>query len=72
VLRFAAPPSAGAVREAVAGVTTWFDDVHGAPDWRAHVTGVLAEEVRAELAAHDPESAPTPRAHRPAQDGGAR
>lgn len=50
VLRFPAPPSAGAVRAAVAGIGTWFDDVHGAPDWRAHVTGVLAEEVRAELA----------------------
>ena len=50
VLRFAAPPSARAVRAAVDGIETWFDDVHGAPDWRAHVTAVLAEEVRAELA----------------------
>ncbi|WP_375463904.1 FAD binding domain-containing protein [uncultured Methylobacterium sp.] len=28
----------------------WYDDVHGAPDWRRHVTGLLAEEIRAELA----------------------
>ncbi|UHC15688.1 FAD binding domain-containing protein [Methylobacterium currus] len=28
----------------------WYDDVHGAPDWRRHVTGLLAEEARAELA----------------------
>ena len=27
----------------------WYDDVHGAPDWRAHVTALLAEEIRAEL-----------------------
>ncbi|KMO43388.1 FAD-binding molybdopterin dehydrogenase [Methylobacterium tarhaniae] len=27
----------------------WYDDVHGAPDWRRHVTGLLAEEARAEL-----------------------
>ncbi|MGS2807114.1 FAD binding domain-containing protein [Nocardia sp. MW-W600-9] len=27
----------------------WFDDPHGAPDWRAHVTGLLAAEVAAEL-----------------------
>lgn len=72
VLRFAAPPTAGTVRRAVAGIETWFDDVHGAPDWRAHVTAVLAEEVRAELAAHDPESAPAPPQRRPVQDGGPR
>ncbi|TFZ59048.1 FAD-binding molybdopterin dehydrogenase [Methylorubrum sp. Q1] len=28
----------------------WYDDVHGAPDWRRHVTGRLAEEIREELA----------------------
>jgi CO/xanthine dehydrogenase FAD-binding subunit len=27
----------------------WYDDVHGAPDWREHVTLLLAEEIRAEL-----------------------
>jgi hypothetical protein len=27
----------------------WYDDVHGAPDWRHHVTLLLAEEIRQEL-----------------------
>ncbi len=35
----------------LAAVDCWFDDPHGAPDWRAHVTGVLAREVAAELVA---------------------
>ncbi|MEP9363899.1 FAD binding domain-containing protein [Nocardioides sp. CN2-186] len=34
----------------LAAVDCWYDDPHGAPDWRAHVTGLLAREVRAELA----------------------
>ena len=29
---------------------TWHDDVHGLPSWRRHMTGLLAEDVRAELA----------------------
>jgi CO/xanthine dehydrogenase FAD-binding subunit len=33
----------------LAAIDCWYDDPHGAPDWRAHVTGVLAREVRAEL-----------------------
>ena len=28
----------------------WYDDVHGAPDWRAHVTHLLADEILQELA----------------------
>jgi CO/xanthine dehydrogenase FAD-binding subunit len=28
----------------------YYDDVHGAPAWRRHMTGVFAEEIRAELA----------------------
>ena len=34
----------------LAAVDCWYDDPHGPADWRAHVTGVLAREVRAELA----------------------
>ena len=30
----------------------YFDDVHGDPRWRKHVTPVLAEEIRQELAQH--------------------
>lgn len=29
----------------------FYDDVHGDPAWRQHLTGLLAEEIRAELAA---------------------
>lgn len=41
------------LRDAIAaaiGPDLWHDDVHGAPDWREHVTHLLAEEIRAELA----------------------
>jgi CO/xanthine dehydrogenase FAD-binding subunit len=31
----------------------YHDDVHGDPDWRHHLTRLLAEEIRAELAAGD-------------------
>jgi CO/xanthine dehydrogenase FAD-binding subunit len=34
----------------LAAIDCWYDDPHGPADWRAHVTGVLAREVRAELA----------------------
>ena len=27
----------------------WFDDVHGAPDYRKHLTLYFAEEIRREL-----------------------
>jgi len=30
-------------------VTEWFDDIHGAPDWRRHITLHLAEDIRREL-----------------------
>lgn len=46
------PPDAGGLRGAIAGAIgpdLWYDDVHGAPDWREHVTFLLAEEIRAEL-----------------------
>ncbi|WP_433577019.1 FAD binding domain-containing protein [Nocardia brasiliensis] len=51
VLDFGDVPSAAEVDALVAGLDPqlWFDDPHGAPDWRAHVTGLLAREVAAEL-----------------------
>ena len=49
-LRFPGPPTAGELAGAVDGIDCWFDDPHGPADWRAHVTGVLAAEVREELA----------------------
>ncbi|WP_433758609.1 FAD binding domain-containing protein [Nocardia sp. CA-135398] len=53
VLDFDAMPGAAEVRGAVADIdpSLWFDDPHGAPDWRRHVAGVLAGEVAAELRA---------------------
>lgn len=50
--RFAFPrvPDAPELVRALDGVQRWFDDPHGAPDWRRAVTGVLAEQVREELA----------------------
>jgi CO/xanthine dehydrogenase FAD-binding subunit len=49
-LAFPAVPTAGELTDALAGIEVWFDDPHGAPDWRRAVTGLLAEQVRAELA----------------------
>ena len=53
-LDFAALPSAIGLAQAVeASVTAralWYDDLHGAPDWRRHVSLRLAEEIRCELA----------------------
>ncbi|WP_447645158.1 FAD binding domain-containing protein [Nocardioides zeae] len=51
VLRFGALPGADELAAAVAGIAAerWYADPHGAPDWRAHVTGVLAREVLDEL-----------------------
>ncbi|MFF0545590.1 FAD binding domain-containing protein [Nocardia thailandica] len=56
VLRFPAPPTGSAARAAVDAIAPmlWFDDPHGAPDWRAHVTGLLAAEVAEELGAGAP------------------
>ena len=48
---FEALPSAEAVQEQMAAFpqTQWYDDVHGTPDWRQHVTSLLAEEIRQEI-----------------------
>ncbi|MFE0463205.1 FAD binding domain-containing protein [Kitasatospora sp. NPDC058965] len=51
-LRFAVPPNREAVREAVEhGVRPeeYFDDIHGLPAWRRHMTFRFAEEIRREL-----------------------
>lgn len=49
-LVFDRPPEPDALHEAVvAAVERWYDDVHGDPAWRAHLTVMFAEEVRAEL-----------------------
>ena len=50
--RFAFPavPGPGELTAALTTIPAWFDDPHGAPDWRRAVTGLLAEEIREELA----------------------
>ncbi|TWF90494.1 FAD binding domain-containing protein [Kitasatospora viridis] len=55
-LRFPFPPNAEAVREAVEfGVRPeeYFDDIHGLPQWRRHMTFRFAEEIRRELMEED-------------------
>ncbi|MFB8275406.1 FAD binding domain-containing protein [Nocardia colli] len=50
---FPLPPTgfelAAAIEDAVPG-DAWFDDIHGLPEWRRHMTLRLAEEIRTELA----------------------
>ena len=52
VLRFESFPSAAELAARIAAIPgdLWYDDIHGAPDWRAHMTREFAEEIRAELA----------------------
>lgn len=47
---FPGPPGAPQLRAALDGIPRWHSDPHGAPDWRRAITGLLAEEIRAELA----------------------
>ena len=50
-LTFPTLPDAATVRARLhADIDDWYDDVHGAPDWRAHVTARLATEIVGELA----------------------
>lgn len=55
-LRFDEMPTAEALFAAVAAIpdTLYYDDVHGRPDWRRHMTLLFADEVRAELAEFAP------------------
>lgn len=50
VIRFPDLPSADELAAAIAVVPSWFSDAHGGADWRAAVSGLLAEEIRQELA----------------------
>ncbi|HET7094406.1 MAG TPA: FAD binding domain-containing protein [Thermomicrobiales bacterium] len=52
-LTFPAVPDARALRQRLAEAIPddgWFADVHGAPDYRKHMTTYFAEQIRAELA----------------------
>lgn len=51
-LWFPLPPTAEELRTAIAAAVAddeWFDDIHGLPEWRAHMTFHYAEEIRREL-----------------------
>ncbi|MFE6891490.1 FAD binding domain-containing protein [Streptomyces sp. NPDC057694] len=51
-LWFPLPPSAPALRAAIGAAVAdeeWFDDIHGLPEWRRHMTFRYAEEIRREL-----------------------
>ncbi|TFD73973.1 FAD binding domain-containing protein [Cryobacterium fucosi] len=49
-LRYDSTPSASALERDIAAIDVWFTDAHGGADWRRAVSGVLGEEIRAELA----------------------
>jgi CO/xanthine dehydrogenase FAD-binding subunit len=50
-LSFPRPPTRDALRQRVeAEIQHYYDDVHGAPAWRRHMTLQFAEEIRQELA----------------------
>jgi hypothetical protein len=51
-LTFPALPPSAALRDRIRGSipdAQYFDDLHGAPAWRKHMTLQLAEEIRREL-----------------------
>ena len=51
-LAFDAMPSADELRARIeSGIATYYDDIHGQPAWRHHVTLHLAEQIRDELSA---------------------
>jgi CO/xanthine dehydrogenase FAD-binding subunit len=50
VIRFPDLPSPDELAAAIAIVPSWFTDPHGSADWREAVSGLLAEEIRQELA----------------------
>lgn len=52
-LWFPLSPTAEALRAAIGSAVAddeWFDDIHGLPEWRRHMTYLYAEEIRRELA----------------------
>jgi CO/xanthine dehydrogenase FAD-binding subunit len=49
-LSFDAPPPAEALLARIeAAVHAWYDDIHGLPAWRRHMTLHFAQEIRDEL-----------------------
>jgi CO/xanthine dehydrogenase FAD-binding subunit len=51
-LQFETVPTPEALATAIdTKVTAWHDDVHGAPDWRRHITHLTAQDIRTEMEA---------------------
>lgn len=50
-LRFEALPTVAELEIGVHGIDNWYDDVHGAPDWRQAMSAHLAEQLRAAVTA---------------------
>jgi hypothetical protein len=48
-LRFDELPSSRALASAVDAMDDWYEDAHGAPDWRHAMSALFAEELRVEL-----------------------
>ena len=48
-LRFDRVPAEHELADAVSAIDDWYDDAHGAPDWRRAMTMRFAEELRREL-----------------------
>jgi len=56
-IAFTSPPDAAELRRALAAAIPdplYFDDVHGSPEYRKHLTRHFAESIRAELGGGDP------------------
>jgi CO/xanthine dehydrogenase FAD-binding subunit len=54
-VQFSSPPSATELRRAIDAkipADGYFDDAHGSADYKRHLTGYFAEQIRAELACH--------------------
>jgi CO/xanthine dehydrogenase FAD-binding subunit len=49
-LEFDALPSEAQLASAIDGIADWYDDAHGAPDWREAMSRRFAEQLRRELA----------------------
>jgi len=48
-LRFDSLPSAADLAKGIREIDAWYTDPHGAADWRRHMSGQFAEELRIEL-----------------------
>jgi CO/xanthine dehydrogenase FAD-binding subunit len=54
-LRFQRPPDAAELRQAIrAAEPPYFEDAHGTPDWRAHLSELLSHQVLTELSPEVP------------------